>query len=82
METLTPGISSLVSLGQYGIVGVILALIMLSGVCVYFLSKAYLQHAEVFGTHIKNTNDIILENTKVLTELRDAIRDLKRDFKS
>lgn len=78
MDT-SASIDSIAGLAQYGLSGVCVALIILVGVCIYFQNKAYSQHAEIFGTHVKDTNDVILKNTEILQRLIDTISELRRD---
>lgn len=58
-------VSSLVSLGQYGVIGVMIALIILCAGTIYALWK-------MACNHIQHTNDIFLKNTEALTKLIDS----------
>lgn len=59
-------VSNVVELGKYGVVGVMIALILLSGAAIYFLWKFACNHVE-------HSNDIMNKNTEMLTKLSTLI---------
>ena len=59
--------SSLIELGKYGTIGVMLALILLCAVTIWMLWK-------MACNHIEHSNQIFGENTKALTQLIDSQR--------
>ena len=65
------GLSNFVELGQYGIIGVMLALILLCAITVYMLWK-------MACNHIEHSNEIFRENTEALGGLKEVIRDFRR----
>lgn len=66
-----PVSQSFVDLAKYGTTGVMLALIMLVAGALYAMWK-------LASNHITHSNDIFRENTKALTELTGAIKDINR----
>ena len=63
MDSLT----EVTSLGQYGLVGVMIALILLCGGLGYFLWK-------LASNHIQHNTEATIENTKVLSALHELIK--------
>lgn len=74
-------IDSIAGLAQYGLSGVCVALIILVGVCIYFQNKAYSQHAEIFGTKMKESNESNIEVAEALVILKEVIQELRNDLK-
>ena len=62
------GLNDVTALGQYGLIGVMISLILLCAVAVYFLWKLACNHIE-HGTKAIN------ENTEVLAALHQLIKD-------
>lgn len=56
----------LTKLGEYGMVGVMLALIALCGFAIYFLWKFACNHVE-------HNNDVMARNTEAITKLTSLI---------
>lgn len=61
------GVSDVASLGQYGLAGVMIGLILLCGAAVYFLWK-------LSSNHIDHNTQATMENTKVLSALHQLIK--------
>ncbi len=59
-------VESIVNLGKYGAVGVMIALILLCGATIYMLWK-------FATTHVEHSNMAFNENTKALTKLTAVI---------
>jgi len=70
-------LDALVQLGKYGVVGIIMSMLALIGYIVYLLSRAYHQHQEVFGRYLEQETQAKVDLAKRMTELKDAIKDLK-----
>ena len=61
-------LDAIVSLGKYGVVGVMIALILLCGITIYLLWK-------LATNHINHSNAVFRENTEALVELKQFLKD-------
>lgn len=77
MDNLIPALDPVVSLGQYGIVGVLMLFIIVQAGCIYLLftllKTAYQQQQLLVQTHIENQNEIFQKFTQAFSDLKTEI---------